>query len=407
MKVLKIISRILVGLVFVFSGFVKAVDPLGSTYKFIDYFNAFGLESFNSLALVLAVVLSTAEFIIGIALLFGIRMKIASWGALIFMGIFTPLTFYLAVYNPVSDCGCFGDAVKFSNWETFGKNLIILVPVIFTFINRKTYFTYNIAGEWSVVVVFTAGIVYFSMFCYQHLPVFNFRPYKTGANIMEGMQVPDGMPKDEYAISAVYKKDGITKEFVFPNFPDSTWKWVETKNKLIKKGYEPPIHDFVIETLEGENITDQVLEDDALTFILVSYNLDSYDNCNQEKINLLFDYCIANGYKFLCLTSASEEQIQNFKNENQTGYGYYITDQTTLKTMIRANPGLLLLRKGTIISGWHFNDIPEVNNIKGDLLSYVLSENNSKNDNVRYISIAIITMLLTVVFLTLFHRKNE
>jgi len=406
MKVLKALSRIFLGLVFIFSGFVKAVDPLGSTYKFIDYFSAFGIDSSNSLVLVLAIILSTAEFIIGIALLFGIRMKLASWGALIFMGIFTPLTLYLAIYNPVTDCGCFGDAVKFSNWQTFGKNLVILIPCLFTFIHRRKYYTYNIAAEWFTVLLFTAGIIHVSIYSYHHLPLFDFRPYKTGVNIMESMMIPEGIPGDQYAISAVYQKNGVSKEFVYPDFPDSTWKWIETKNKLIKKGYEPPIQDFMIETLEGENITDRILEDKNFTFLLISYDLSLYDNSNQEKINRLADYSEANGYKFLCLNSASKEQIQDFMIYQGVNFSFCLTDETTLKTMIRANPGLILLYNGTIISQWHSNDIPNVNNIKGNLLSFVLSENARIKDHLLTMIIGLSLLTLLILFNLIFYRKK-
>jgi uncharacterized membrane protein YphA (DoxX/SURF4 family) len=407
MKILRIISRILIGIVFVFSGFVKAVDPLGSTYKFVDYFNAFGTSSLNNFAFILGIILSSAEFIIGIMLLFGIRMRLASWGALIFMAIFTPLTLYLAIYNPVSDCGCFGDAVKFSNWQTFGKNIIILIPTLFTFIYRKKYQPYNLVAEWVTIALFTFGIIWFSEYSYRHLPVFNFRPYKIGTNIMEGMKIPSGMPRDEYVISARYQKNGEIKEFDYPNFPDSTWKWVETKNKLVKKGYEPPIHDFVIETISGENITDKVLESDVITLFLVTYDLSKYDNFNQEKINRLSEYCRANNYKFMCLSSASKEQIEKFKNENQADYDFNIVDQTALKTMIRANPGLMLLRKGTILAEWHSNEIPDVNEIKGDIVSYAITQNEVNRGNILTIGLSATLLAILLLFNLLFCCKRS
>ena len=205
MKFLLNICRILIGLVFIFSGFVKGIDPLGSDYKFTDYFNAFGMSWMNFSALFFSFLLSMAEFIIGICLFLNIKTKLASWGALLFMAVFTPLTLILAIKNPVTDCGCFGDALVLTNWETFFKNIILLVMVLLVFFNRNRFKSIFNVLEQSVIL--TGSIIFMfciEMYSYRHLPILDFRPYAVGANITEGMTIPEGAPHDEYSLSLIH-----------------------------------------------------------------------------------------------------------------------------------------------------------------------------------------------------------
>ncbi|MDD3685314.1 MAG: DoxX family protein [Bacteroidales bacterium] len=250
MKVLGNFSRIFTGLVFIFSGFVKVVDPLGSAYKFTDYFTALGLDFLAPAALTLAIIMSVAELVIGIALLFNLFPKLAAWGLLLFMGFFTPLTLWLAVANPVSDCGCFGDALILTNWETFYKNLIILAFTAVVFIYRKRFKpAWNPFFQWSLGIFFTLASTVLAFHCLRNLPVIDFRPYHIGANIPEGMTVPEDQKdnKDVYESTFIYEKDGKQQEFTADKLPDTTWKFVDAKHTLLKEGYKPPIHDFTIE----------------------------------------------------------------------------------------------------------------------------------------------------------------
>jgi len=388
MKNLYTASRIIVGLVLIFSGFVKGIDPLGSNYKFIDYFIAFGIEFLNPIALYLGVLLSTFEFVLGAMLIFHVRPRASSWILLIFMGFFTLLTFYLALTNPVQDCGCFGDAIVMSNWETFWKNVVIMVFVVIVFINRNKFQSpYSNNWQWSITGISALIILGFSFYCYHHLPVFDFRPYNIGANIPDKMEIPDDAPKPEYKTILKYKKDGEIREFTMDSLPDSTWQWVETKNIKIKEGYQPPIEDFTISTLEGEDITDIVLDQDKFTFMLIAYDLGEADKSEMDQINRLAEFCNnANNCSFIGLTASLEEEIESFKNNTGASFSFYQADEITLKTIIRANPGLMLIKKGTVLDKWHNNDLLSTPEFKEEFLNNPEygdkkgNENKSKTD---------------------------
>ncbi len=399
MKKIRTISRIFIGIVFIFSGFVKVIDPLGSTYKFVDYFNAFGTTFFIPFALYLGILLSIAELIIGVSLLFNVKIKIGVWLVLLFMSFFTFLTFILAIYNPVSDCGCFGDALILTNWQTFFKNLIILVPTIIIFIERNKFAPkYSNIEQWSVVGFFMLVMFYISIYSYKHLPIIDFRPYNIGTYIPDKMTIPDDAPQDEYKTLLYYKKNGETKEFTLKNIPDSTWTWVNTKNILLKQGYHPPIHDFTITTLDGNDITDIILDNDDYYFLLIAYNLETTNTKYQNKINNFADYCQKNNYKFTCITSATDKQIENFKNKTNAQYDFFNADEITLKTIIRANPGLVLLKHGVIIDKWHFNDIPEVKHLNNNFTGTSLSKYKNQKDNLLIMSLILASLLLLCLY---------
>lgn len=375
-NIIVLILRVFVGLVFIFSGFVKAVDPLGSTYKFIDYFTAFNIPGLHSAAFYLAFILSGLEFTLGVCMVLFIQNKLANWGTLLFMTIFTPLTLWLALKNPVHDCGCFGDAIILTNWQTFYKNIIILIPVIISFIYRKRTFRWvNLKTEWIITAVVAFLITGFSVYNYEHLPVLDFRPYKVGTYIPGKMFIPQGAPKDVYE-QYITLKDTTTGKNITLDINKYTndsifwcegtkWKYISTSDpKLIKEGFHPSIHDFNIVSNLGEDITQQVLSDPDYYFILIAYDLNNSRTKNQSKINELYTQATAYHHKFICLTSSIEQDIKNFKNKWKTQYNYYITDPITLKTIIRANPGLVLLHKGTILAKWNSNDIPLYETIK-------------------------------------------
>jgi uncharacterized membrane protein YphA (DoxX/SURF4 family) len=370
MKIVRQIIRILLGATFVFSGFVKGVDPLGSTYKFTDYFSAFGTDWANRFALVLAFLLALAEFGIGIALLLNYRVKIFSWFSLLFMAFFLPLTLWIAVKNPVTDCGCFGDAIVISNWATFYKNIVLFLFAIFVLIFRNSYKNkFNIHFQniyFSFFILFLVSVQFQS---FNHLPIIDFRPFKIGNNIKKGMETPANAPLDVYKSEFTYRNNntGKTKKFDETNYPwkDSiNWEYVDMKSKLVKKGYHPPIHDFTIENSQGEDVADLYLEDPDNTFILVAYNLEKSNRKNQDKINQLAKQVIEKGWKFICLTASDNTDINNFIKQYQPPYEFFFCDEIVLKTMIRSNPGLILIREGTVIDNWHWRDIPDINEVK-------------------------------------------
>lgn len=370
MKILRLICRVLVGAVFMFSGFIKAVDPLGSTYKFKEYFEALGMEWFAPYAFAFSVIMIGAEFIIGFCLFFGFKLRLSTWGALLLMLFFLPLTLWLAISNKVSDCGCFGDAIKLSNWQTFYKNVIIMIPTLVLFIQQKRFKPYLSCGkQWlfaGVGALIISGIMWYS---YAHLPLIDFLPYKVGTNLVEKMKVPDNMPKDVYEQFITVKDTTLNKtiEITVDTYSnDSTYWGTGTKYKyvsisepkLVKKGYETPIHDFSINKPDGTNILDSVLEIDNYTFILVLKKVEEANISNIEQINNLANWAKSKNLLFLGLTSSLEQEINSFINSTKTPFEYYTCDETTLKTMIRANPGLIVLKKGTIVAKWHSNDIP-------------------------------------------------
>lgn len=406
MKFLLNICRILIGLVFIFSGFVKGIDPLGSDYKFTDYFNAFGMSWMNFSALFFSFLLSMAEFIIGICLFLNIKTKLASWGALLFMAVFTPLTLILAIKNPVTDCGCFGDALVLTNWETFFKNIILLVMVLLVFFNRNRFKSIFNVLEQSVIL--TGSIIFMfciEMYSYRHLPILDFRPYAVGANITEGMTTPEGAPHDEYSTTLKYKNKNTEeiKEFDESNFPwqdTLNWEFHSSSQKLLKEGYKAPIHDFVIEHPEYGDITEEVLNDDDYTFLVVSYKLSKASAEAQDKLNKLAAYASENGYRFYGLTASNADEITDFVHKYNVNYSFCATDEIQLKTVIRSNPGLVILKKGTIIDKWGHRDIPDADELKGkDPLSFCLLEQQYITDRYVIYSLALLYMFLLAFYM--------
>ena len=369
MKIFRNISRILFGLTFLFSGFVKGVDPLGSTYKFNDYFTAFGTDWAHSLSFFIAILIALIEFGIGLAFLFNYRLKNTAWLGLIFMGFFLPFTFWIALSNPVSDCGCFGDALIITNWETFYKNIVLSIFAVVVFINRFKFINkYNIQLQngYMMLLLFLFGFIQY--YSYNHLPIFDFRPYKVGVNINEGMEIPDNAPSDVYKTEFVYrnKVSGKTKKFDESNYPwqdTINWEYASSKSILVKEGYHPPIHNFIIENSFGENVSDFYLYDPNYTFILVVYGLDKSSKKNQDKINLLAEKALSNGMNFICLTSSTQNEIAKFISEYAPPYEFFYCDEIALKTIIRSNPGLLLTNEGDILNKWHWKDIPQFENL--------------------------------------------
>ena len=358
MKIIRYISRIIIGLIFIFSGTVKAIDPLGTVYKFQDYFQAFDLAFLKHLALPAAIMLCTLEFLSGISVLFNIRQKTGIWIVMILMVIFTPLTFVLALTNPVTDCGCFGDAVHLTNWQTFLKNIILLVPAIFLFLERKKINPGNSRlKEWSMLSILSLLFIAFISYNLRYLPVIDFLPYKTGTHIPDKMVIPDGMPGDKYSTTFIYEKDGKEKEFSLENYPanDTSWKFVEQKSVLVSEGYEPPIHDFVITTLNDEDITQQVLESKGYTLLMVSKKIGDADPELLDRGYNLGFYCMENQIDFHVLTASESSEVRNISN----GISFCLADETTLKTMIRSNPGYILLKDGTVLDKWSWANLPE------------------------------------------------
>ena len=411
MRLVKNLCRIIVGIVFIYSGFVKGIDPLGSDYKFTDYFNAFGMGWMNATTLFFSFALSLAEFLIGTALLFNLWVSRMAWGSLLFMAFFTPLTLVLALTNPVSDCGCFGDAMILTNWQTFWKNIILLLLAIMIFMYRKEYkSSLPLVGQFSFLALAGAGMLCLSVYCYRHLPVLDFRPYAVGKNITEGMRLPEGAEPDQYEVTLKYKnkQTGEVQSFTEENYPwqdTLNWEYESSSERLVKKGYITPIHDLVIEHPTLGNITEEILEDDNHTILAVAYNLTQSDVQYQPAINRLAEYAQEKGIRFYGLTSSSERDIETYKKRYHVPYEFCTADEIQLKTMIRSNPGVIILREGTILDKWAGKDVPDVKELQDtDLTAYCVY---SREQMQRIYLVYSIILLFFVAYLLIPRRKGK
>lgn len=398
MKMLRIISRVLIGLIFLFSGYVKVIDPVGSAIKFGEYFEAFHMHALAPASLVFGVMLAVVELVIGICLLFGVKVKLISWATLAFMVFFTVLTFILAVFNPVSDCGCFGDAIKLTNWETFYKNLIILPFTIFIFIQRSNYKSYfPDKTEWmllSILVAFSTGI---AVYAYRHLPLIDFMAYKVGSNIQEGRSIPEGAPEAVFDNTFIYEKDGKQDRFKIDNLPDSTWTFVDAETILISEGYVPLTSDFTITDKNGDFITDEILELPGYMVFIISTDITKVNRKEMAEINSLYAYSKAHDIHCMVLTSSGYNDIETTLSETGTDFDTYFTDATVLKSMIRSNPGIMLLNNATILKKWSNHDIPSVEEFEQIItedMNLVISGYNSRE---KWITILLSLIILCII----------
>ena len=353
------IARTLLALTFLFSGFVKAVDPLGTVYKIEDYLKAFGgwFTELLPLAGAAAVCLIAIEFLLGVCMLCNVRTQWTSWLSLAFYLVMTPLTLWIALTNPVTDCGCFGDALVLTNWQTFWKNIILLCLVIMLLICRKVIpQTFSL---WVEVVIAGLGLTIAGCimgYSYSHLPPLDFRPYKVGNNIPALMEIPDDAEPDLYETTLIYEKDGVEQAFTLENYPkgDPNWHFVDQHSVLVKKGYEAPIHDFEILTMDYEDVTYDILESEEPITLITVYDLNKTNRKLLGKIELLYFECMARGEQCYLLTGSGEVDIYKFGEElgwdvETIEQAFCTIDPVTLKTIVRANPGMFVVQNGTII----------------------------------------------------------
>lgn len=362
------LSRTLLGIVFIFSGAVKAIDPLGTVYKIEDYLKAFGgfFTDLLPLATVAAMGLIVLELLLGVCMVLNVRTQWTSWISLLFYCVMTPLTLYIALKNPVSDCGCFGDAIVLTNWQTFWKNVVLIVLAIVLVALRKN--TYQLWSSWMelvlAVMTIVAAVVFMS-WTSNHLPIMDFRPYKIGNHLPTLMEYPEDAEPDIYEYSFVYEKDGIEQTFTLENYPkgDSTWNFVRQESKLIKKGYEPPIHDFEILNADYEDLTWNILESEDPVTLVVMYDLAKADKKQIAKVEDLalshqsYSYEDDFGGTFYILTGSGTDEIIAFSLEYPALSDYICTcDPVTLKTIVRANPGIIVLQDGTVIDKYNLKN---------------------------------------------------
>ena len=362
LKMIVNLCRIIVAVTFIFSGFVKAIDPIGTQYKLQDYLGAIGMAGIlpNWTLLAVAVFLAAIEFCIGIFLLFAIQRRLISKLTVAFMAFMTMVTVWIVVADPVKDCGCFGDALHLTNTETLIKNIVLLVCSLIIMYRPLAMFRFvSKSNQWIVTNYTIVFILVSSGLSLYYLPIFDFRPYHIGVNIPRGMEIPKGAKLPQFKTTFIMEKNGQRKEFTLDNYPDASWKFIDSKTVQTSEGYIPPIHDFSItDNKTGLDLTNSVLSHKGYTFLLIAPHLETADDSNFGDIDRLYEYAQSYDIPFYCLTASTTKAIKRWVDLTGAEYPFCITDEAVLKTIIRSNPGLLLLKDGTIINKWSHNNLP-------------------------------------------------
>jgi len=318
MKIVVQLSRILVGALFIFSGFVKLVDPIGSQYKFQEYFSesVLNMEFLIPYALPFAILLIVAEILLGVMILIGYKSKLTVWSLFLLTLIFLFLTWYSAYYNKVTDCGCFGDAIKLSTWETFYKNVILIALIVLLLI-KVAHIKPVFKGNVPKVITFLslAVFLYIVQHVLTHLPLIDFRAYAIGKNISEGM---------------VYPEDGSI----------------------------PPVHDFMLEDAQAD-LAPELLKKEKVMLVII-YNLDKVDVNGFPAIKEMTTKAKKKGYTVYGVSASFSDELLLAKEKYNLPFDFLFCDETTLKTIIRANPGVVILNKGTVVEKKHWGDIDEI-----------------------------------------------
>ena len=353
-----VVIRILLGLVFIFSSVMKGIDPLGTAYRVEDYLAAYNMLWLDGFQLAISYLLICVEFLIGIALLFKLQAKLAAFGVLLMMVFFTFITYIDAKYEMVPDCGCFGDAVKLTAWQTFYKNIVLIVLAFLVFFGRKK--TRNSMALWMqslILIGFGVGYIMFMNYNLNHLPVVDFRDWKVGRDMKTENE-------DGGVTYLMYKNKvtGETQEYISPNYPwkDSVWmsEWEFVDQRYDESGIVRK-HNLVIENLKGANFTKVLIENAGYQLLLISPDI---DKANGEAMLNAFDlFETTKNFKVsvALITASGPETYAKYMKVYNMRYPIFFADGTELKTMIRSNPGLILLKNGVVINKWHANDFPK------------------------------------------------
>ena len=352
------ICRVLLALVLVLSGFVKAVDPKGTMYKLQEYADAFSIDAFsNEWLLFFAIILAAAEFLIGVFLLMGAYRRFMATIAFLVFIIFTPFTLYVAISDIVPDCGCFGDAIGMSNIASFLKNLFLLSLSVIVFLGRRR-FVVNITAKnrWMVSLFAVFYIAFVETISLSYVPVLDFRNYAVGNNLRELVQGEN----DTYKLVMAFEKDGETRLFEQDSLPDESWMFVENRSLLVAEGRKPVIGDFAILDWESDyDVAEDILVDTGFVCIVVAEFLEEASVGRVDKINDLYDYCLDQNVTFLAVTASGEEDIELWRKRTGAEYPVYWADNMLLRSMTRANPGVVLLNDGVIVGKWNVAAMPE------------------------------------------------
>ncbi|MCP1996581.1 BT_3928 family protein [Flavobacterium sp. HSC-61S13] len=363
MKIITQLSRLIVGVLFIISGLVKLNDPMGFSFKLEEYFSesVLNLPFFEPHALALAVILVIAEVLLGVALLLGFKKKLTLSLLFLMILFFTFLTFYSAYFNKVTDCGCFGDAIPLTPWSSFTKDVVLLVLILIIIINQK-YIRPLFNCKISAIILLATLLLcsFMGYWVLNHLPLKDFRVYKVGTNIMKGMEIPEGAPKSVYEMSFLYRVNGEEKRFTdkeLGNLPADA-EFISREDKLITPGFLPAIHDFTIDK-DGESYLEAMMSEPKL-IMLISYNLSRADEKGLEMLSDFAKQATAKGYKVIGMTASSTEETNAVIKKYQLPFDYYTCDGTTLKTIERGNPSIVVLENGTITEKKHWKDASTV-----------------------------------------------
>lgn len=364
-------ARLFTGLLFIFSGLIKANDPTGFGYKLEEYFHVFGTHFLNDYAVTIAIAICGFEILLGALLLLGFWRRTVAWGLLVLILFFTFLTFYSAFFEVVTSCGCFGDAIPLTPWQSFGKDLVLLALILVIFFNRNAIRPL-LSGKGTQVFL-TAALAIISVgigiYTVNYLPFVDFLPYKKGNNLPALMTLPEGEVGDQYDIiyTLRHKTSGEEKKVSDKAYlADELWKdenWEiigDPESKLVKKGYQIPIPDLLISDANGEDVTQQLVENPYYNLVVVAWNLDETNLDALRRINeLVTEVTEAYNIRAILLTASGTQQAEQISREQRLLTEIFYADAVPLKSMVRANPGMLLLRNGTVIDKWHYNSLPD------------------------------------------------
>ena len=363
MNILVQLARVIVGVLFIISGFIKLNDPVGFSFKLEEYFSStvLDLPLLEPYALAIALFVVILEVILGVTLLLGYRIKLTLWTLLGTIVFFTFLTLYSAVTGKVTDCGCFGDALKLTPWESFYKDVVLLVLILLLLWGKRYLKPLGSAGfRLGVTLVSLLACVLFARYVLRHLPWIDFRPYHIGASIPEGMSIPEDAPAPLYEYDWKFLVDGkeqiLTTDGAFPQVDGEFIEVVETRE--LRPAYEPPIHDFTLEQ-DGVDYAQNILARKQVLMV-ISYDLNRSHNAAFEALKSITDAAIAKGYSVIGMTASSPEQVAALSETYGLDFPFYFSDQTTVKTIVRSNPGVLHLQSGTILQKLHYNDLDQL-----------------------------------------------
>jgi uncharacterized membrane protein YphA (DoxX/SURF4 family) len=368
MRALTQISRILVGVLFIISGFIKANDTIGFSYKLVEYFEIFNMHFFVAYAVSMAMFICIFEIMVGVALLLGAYTRLNMWLLLLMIVFFTILTGYSAITNKVTDCGCFGDAIKLKPVESFLKDVVLMVFIVIMFIGQK-HIKPIVANKTIVGIALGVSLLvttFFTFNTYMFLPKIDFLPYKVGNDIGQLMTLPEGAKKDSVAMIFIYEKDGKRLELGVNDIGqiDDTYTFIDRVDKVIVEGDKAPIHDFKLFDINGVDYTDSLLMQKGFRIILVQTHIAKSRTGMEPQLAKLAADCQANGVGFWALTNTTLTEVEPYRHEHQLAFNYYNMDATPLKSIVRSNPGLVLLKDNVVIKKWSAYGIPTFDKVK-------------------------------------------